>query len=97
LLFQNIKVRNNLSFIKKNITLHKRTIHNGKWFWDFASMQNIENQTFVISEYLVTNIRSVYYKMSEKELYNYLITSLKFPNRLIYMKKTTKSSFQIGK
>jgi hypothetical protein len=35
-------------------------IHNGKWFWDFAFMQNVENQVFAISEYRITNIRSVY-------------------------------------
>jgi hypothetical protein len=35
-------------------------IHNVKWFWNFAFMQNIEHQAFVISEYRITNIRSVY-------------------------------------
>jgi hypothetical protein len=35
-------------------------IHNGKWFWDFAFMQNFDNQEFIISNYRITNIRSVY-------------------------------------
>jgi hypothetical protein len=35
-------------------------MHNGKCFGNFVFMQNNEYQVFVISEYQITNIRSVY-------------------------------------